>query len=176
MLMRVLDAAFGHPRGLVGRLGGALMARGNATQERWAGQQADLRPGGQVLVVGPGPGVGIALASAAVAPGGHVVGVDPSQTMRQMAATAARPTSPPDASSSARSSGRRHADVGTHSDRGRCTMGAGSRRDLVTVAIGMWLVAAVSSDGWAHFNVPEPAALGLLAWRPDAHLGRTVQP
>lgn len=87
MLMRVLDAAFGHPRGLVGRLGGALMARGNATQERWAVQQADLRPGGQVLVVGPGPGVGIALASAAVAPGGHVVGVDPSQTMRQMAAT-----------------------------------------------------------------------------------------
>lgn len=29
------------------------------------------------------------------------------------------------------------------------------RRDVVTVAIGIWLVAAVFSDGWAHFNVPE---------------------
>jgi len=30
----------------------------------------------------------------------------------------------------------------------------GTRRDLVTVVIGMWLVGAVFSDGWAHFNVP----------------------
>lgn len=29
------------------------------------------------------------------------------------------------------------------------------RRDVVTVVIGMWLVAAVFSDGWAHFTVPE---------------------
>jgi SAM-dependent methyltransferase len=38
-----------------------------------------------VLVVGHGPGVGLILASAAVGPGGHVIGVDPSKTMRQMA-------------------------------------------------------------------------------------------
>lgn len=86
MVMRALDAAFGHPRGLPGRLGGWIMARGNAEQERWAVEQASLRPGAQVLVVGHGPGVGVALAAAAVAPGGHVVGVDPSQTMREMAA------------------------------------------------------------------------------------------
>jgi len=85
ILMRALDAAFGHPRGLVGRLGGALMVRGNAAQERWAVRHADLRPGSRVLVVGPGPGVGLALAAAAVAPGGHV-GVEPSATMREMAA------------------------------------------------------------------------------------------
>jgi hypothetical protein len=35
MFMRALDAAFGHPRGVAGRLGGAIMARGNAEQERW---------------------------------------------------------------------------------------------------------------------------------------------
>lgn len=32
---------------------------------------------------------------------------------------------------------------------------SGWRRDLVTAVIGIWLVAAVFSDGWAHFNVPE---------------------
>ena len=28
----LLDAAFGHPRGVLGRLGGAVVARGNATR------------------------------------------------------------------------------------------------------------------------------------------------
>jgi ubiquinone/menaquinone biosynthesis C-methylase UbiE len=86
VFMRALDAAFGHPRGLSGRLGGAIMARGNAQQERWAVQHAELRPGAQVLVVGHGPGVGLALAADAVQPGGRIVGVDPSATMREMAA------------------------------------------------------------------------------------------
>jgi hypothetical protein len=36
VLMRALDAAFGHPRGVAGRIGGALMVRSNAEQERWA--------------------------------------------------------------------------------------------------------------------------------------------
>jgi arsenite methyltransferase len=87
VLMRVLDAAFGHPRGVAGRIGGALMVRSNAEQERWAVQRADLHPGMQVLVVGPGPGVGLILAAAAVAPDGHVIGVEPSETMRDMATT-----------------------------------------------------------------------------------------
>jgi len=62
------------------------MARANAAQERWAVHAAGLAPGQRVLVVGPGPGVGLALAAAAVRPGGHVVAVDPSATMRAMAA------------------------------------------------------------------------------------------
>lgn len=45
MFMRALDAAFGHPRGVAGRLGGAIMARGNAEQERLAVQHAQLHPG-----------------------------------------------------------------------------------------------------------------------------------
>lgn len=85
-LLRVLDAAFGHPRGLPGRLGGALMLRANAEQERWAVEAAALEPGRRVLVVGHGPGLGLALAANAVGPTGQVVGVDPSATMRQMAA------------------------------------------------------------------------------------------
>lgn len=55
---------------------------------------------------------------------------------------------------------------------------------MVTALIGLWLVGAVFSDGWAHFNVPELESfftpwhlalyagfaviavwVGLLAWR-----------
>lgn len=84
-LMRMLDAGFGHPRGLAGRVGGALMARANAEQERWAVRAAALEPGQRVLVVGHGPGLGLAMAAEAVGRGGRVVGVDPSTTMREMA-------------------------------------------------------------------------------------------
>lgn len=87
LLMRALDSAFGHPRGIAGRLGGWLMVRSNAEQERWVVDQAGLEPGAQVLVLGHGPGVGIAAAAAAVAPQGHVVGIDPSAAMRDMATT-----------------------------------------------------------------------------------------
>jgi arsenite methyltransferase len=38
------------------------------------------------LIVGHGPGIGITLAADAVQPSGHVTGVDPSATMREMAA------------------------------------------------------------------------------------------
>lgn len=84
---RVLDAGFGHPRGVAGRLGGALMVRGNSEQERWAVRRARIAPGERVLVIGPGPGVGVELAASAVTPDGHVVAVDPSADMRAMTAT-----------------------------------------------------------------------------------------
>lgn len=84
-MMRVFDAGFGHPRGLLGRVGGALMAWGNGEQERSAVERAMLRPGQRVLEVGPGPGLGLRLAAAEVGPRGHVLGIDPSPLMRQMA-------------------------------------------------------------------------------------------
>jgi SAM-dependent methyltransferase len=84
-LARVLDAAFGHPRGTLGRLGAAVMARGNAAEERRAVTEAALRPGEQVLVVGHGPGVGVQAAAAAVTPGGRVTGVEPSPLMTRIA-------------------------------------------------------------------------------------------
>lgn len=69
-MMRVLDAGFGHPRGLLGRLGGVLMAWGNGAQERWTAQQAGLGPGQRVLAVGPG--LALRLAAARVGPGGQL--------------------------------------------------------------------------------------------------------
>lgn len=86
MLTRLLDIAFGRPRGMLGRIGGAIMARGNAEQEQRATDQANLRAGENVVVIGHGPGVGLGLAAKAVSPDGHVVGVEPSETMRDMAA------------------------------------------------------------------------------------------
>ena len=85
LLMRILDPAFGHPRGFLGQIGGRLMARGNAEQEQWAVDSAQLHPGERVLVIGHGPGVGLALAAAAVGATGRVDGIDPSATMRRMA-------------------------------------------------------------------------------------------
>ncbi len=85
-MMRLLDAAFGHPRGALGRLGAALMVRGNVEQETWAVEHAGLHARSRVLVVGHGPGVGLVQAVAAVTPGGHVTGVDPSPLMRELAA------------------------------------------------------------------------------------------
>ena len=56
---RVLDRAFGHPSGALGRLGGWVMARGNAATEHRIVDLAKLEPDETVLVVGPGPGVGL---------------------------------------------------------------------------------------------------------------------
>lgn len=89
---RIVDSAFGHPRGLAGRLGGAIMARAGAATERELVAEAGLRPTDTVLVLGPGPGVGLAAAVRAV-PAGRVIGVDPAEEMlrqsRQRCAEAA---------------------------------------------------------------------------------------
>ena len=77
-LTQVLDRAFGHPRGFLGRMGAAVMAYGNAATERRVVDVARLTSGETVLVVGPGPGVGL---EAAAERAGHVIGVDPSEEM-----------------------------------------------------------------------------------------------
>lgn len=79
---RILDAAFGRPRGLWGRLGGRLMAHGNAATERHLVDVADLARDEVVLAVGPGPGVGLPYAAERAA---LVVAVDPSEVMRTLA-------------------------------------------------------------------------------------------
>ena len=85
VMTKALDAGFGHPRGLLGKIGGTLMALGNGEQERWAVERAALEPGQRVLEVGPGPGLGLRLAAEEVGPKGHVLGIDPSPVMRDMA-------------------------------------------------------------------------------------------
>ncbi|MGW5643596.1 class I SAM-dependent methyltransferase [Saccharopolyspora sp. NPDC003752] len=75
-----LDRAFGHPRGLLGAAGGALMARGNAAAEHQVVRLAKLTGAEDVLVIGPGPGVGLRAAGERAA---RVVAVEPSAPMRQ---------------------------------------------------------------------------------------------
>ena len=77
----VLDRAFGHPRGLLGRLGGALMTHANAATERHVVEVAAPSSAETVLIVGPGPGVGLASAAGRAA---RVVGVDPSADMLEL--------------------------------------------------------------------------------------------
>lgn len=74
----LLDRAFGHPRGVLGRLGGLVMAHGNAATELQVVDVAGLQPAETVLVVGPGPGVGLQAAAERAA---LAVGVDPSEDM-----------------------------------------------------------------------------------------------
>ncbi|WP_116049678.1 hypothetical protein [Amycolatopsis palatopharyngis] len=47
------------------------------------------------------------------------------------------------------------------------------RRDLVTSLLGVWLVGAVFSDGWAHFNVPELESF-FTPWHLALYSGFTV--
>ncbi|WP_199434939.1 class I SAM-dependent methyltransferase [Qaidamihabitans albus] len=77
-LAQVLDRTFGHPRGLLGRIGGAVMARGNAATERHVVEVAGLAPDETVLVLGPGPGIGLAAAAERAS---LAIAVDPSEEM-----------------------------------------------------------------------------------------------
>ncbi|HXV92122.1 MAG TPA: SAM-dependent methyltransferase, partial [Pseudonocardia sp.] len=79
---RIQDAGFGRPRGLLGRIGGRLMARGNAATERRAVDEAALGPDDVALVVGPGPGIGLQAAGERCR---LAIGIDPSPVMRRAA-------------------------------------------------------------------------------------------
>lgn len=80
-----LKGAFAVPRGRLGRVAGYFMARGNADMEAETAALLRLPDGARVLEVGCGPGVGVQ-ALAATASVTLVVGVDPSEVMRDMAA------------------------------------------------------------------------------------------
>lgn len=83
---RTLLAAFGRPQGLLGRLGGRMMARSNREMNRWLVGLLEVREGESVLDVGCGPGVGIQLLCA-LTRAARVVGVDPSDEMIAQAET-----------------------------------------------------------------------------------------
>lgn len=75
---RMLEMSFGHPSGPLGRVGGWLMARGNAATEGYLVELAELSQRDVVLVLGPGPGIGL---DAAGRRSGQVIGVEPSEVM-----------------------------------------------------------------------------------------------
>ena len=84
-MMRVLDAAFGHPRGALGRLGGVIMARSTRQRNAWTLSFLDTGQDDHILEVGCGPGALIQVL-AARATDGLVVGADLSPVMLQQAA------------------------------------------------------------------------------------------
>jgi ubiquinone/menaquinone biosynthesis C-methylase UbiE len=58
---RILMRAFGRPTGVLGRLGGMIMARTNQRMAQRTLELLDVQPGDKVLEIGCGPGVGIQL-------------------------------------------------------------------------------------------------------------------
>lgn len=75
---RLAEKGFGRPSGLLGRLGGRLMAHGNVATEQHMVTLADLQEHEAVLVIGAGPGIGL---QAAAQQSAEVIGLDPSHVM-----------------------------------------------------------------------------------------------
>jgi ubiquinone/menaquinone biosynthesis C-methylase UbiE len=79
----IMENMFCAPKGALGRLGGQLMSQ-DRWLPAWVLDLLEINPSDSVLEVGSGPGVGLELA-AAQAYEGRVVGVDPSETMLEVA-------------------------------------------------------------------------------------------
>src|SRR5438876_7386153 len=71
---------FGRPQGMLGRLGGIIMARTNEGCGAWVAELLEVGPNDSVLEVGFGPGVVIQRLSKFAA-AGHVAGIDQSREM-----------------------------------------------------------------------------------------------
>jgi ubiquinone/menaquinone biosynthesis C-methylase UbiE len=82
---KLLMRMFGRPKGVLGRLGGVIMARVNRDAAAQVIEVLDVRPDDKVLEIGFGPGVAIQLLLHRV-PAGSVAGVDYSQEMVRQAA------------------------------------------------------------------------------------------
>ena len=80
--MEYLKSQFGHPRGVVGRVVGHVLAFENRERVAWAIQQLDIQPDDHVLEIGYGPGLGIEQAAQQAA---HVAGLDVSEIMLNQA-------------------------------------------------------------------------------------------
>lgn len=80
----IFTRAFGRPQGLLGRLGGVIMARMNADCGAWVTDLLEVRASDAVLEIGFGPGV-IIQRLAKLASSGRVAGLDQSQEMLEQA-------------------------------------------------------------------------------------------
>lgn len=81
---RLLYRAFGRPTGLLGRIGGWILAGGKDEMIEWMLELLSVQPTDRVLEIGFGPGDGVGLA-AETASDGFVTGVDYSELMVQTA-------------------------------------------------------------------------------------------
>ncbi len=84
VMQALLMRAFGRPPGVLGRLGGAIMARTNADFGAWVSSLLDVGPSDAVIEVGFGPGVVIRRLSELAAEG-RVAGIDASREMLKQA-------------------------------------------------------------------------------------------
>jgi ubiquinone/menaquinone biosynthesis C-methylase UbiE len=80
----ILMRTFGRPQGILGRLGGVIMARTNADCGVWVSDLLEVKPNDSVLEVGFGPGVIIQHLSK-LATAGYVAGADVSPEMLEQA-------------------------------------------------------------------------------------------
>src|SRR5690348_7648734 len=84
VMRTILMHMFGRPRGVLGRLGGIIMAHMNEDCGAWVIKLLEIGPHDSVLEVGFGPGMIIRRLSK-LASTGHVAGIDPSQEMVEQA-------------------------------------------------------------------------------------------
>ncbi len=80
----LLMQMFGRPKGVLGRLGGFILARTKRDFTQWVIHLLEIQPDDKVLEVGFGPGVGIEILAAAVSTG-YIAGVDSSKEMVEQA-------------------------------------------------------------------------------------------
>jgi SAM-dependent methyltransferase len=80
LVARILMNTFGVPKGVLGRLGGKVMARSNQEVAQWAVELLAIGSQDQVLEIGFGPGVAIELIAQRLGTG-SVVGIDYSEEM-----------------------------------------------------------------------------------------------
>src|SRR5262249_62002579 len=79
-LQSISMRAFGRPQGVLGKLGGVIMARTNRAIAARAVELLNIQPSDRVLEGGFGPGVGIQLLAEKVT-AGQGVGIDCSEEM-----------------------------------------------------------------------------------------------
>lgn len=85
---KLLYRAFGLPTGVLGRLGGKIMAgRRQLRIAEHVADHLDVCPGDKVLEIRFGPGVAIQHMHERLGDHGLIVGIDPSEVMLQMAST-----------------------------------------------------------------------------------------
>ncbi len=82
--MRAIDSQFEHPRGLLGRLIGYILAVENRERIDWAINLLKVEPTDHILEIGFGPGISIQRL-ARLTPSGFVAGVDHSAEMVRQA-------------------------------------------------------------------------------------------
>ena len=83
-LRNFLTKQFGNPSGLIGKLIGNRMAKGNVYDAQWTIFLLGIQPNHHILEIGFGPGVSTQLAGEKASKG-YVAGVDHSDTMVQTA-------------------------------------------------------------------------------------------